>query len=382
MKRSLSILAVLLCAFACIYPYHPAVEDAPEGILVIEGNLTVGDQATVRIGFLQSVWGEVTQKRYTLPADCAVWAEDDAATRYPGVPDPDDETRFTLALDQAPADRAYRLCVHAEGRDYSSDWATPLAAPVIKSVNFYPNEEKVFVYVSLDCSAAPSGYAVLSYDETWRFHASFYPGYEYDAELDTVIGRIGEFERYWCWMTSDQEKVFPLDYTLMKEPAINDYPLLDFSRYSSRNHQRYSLQVKARTINKANYLYLNNLAQAQDNNDLFTPNPGEMQGNLRCDTDPDRMVLGYVTVSQIARKRVFIGSEFLKVRALDPYELSFPQKEEYAETYERGYWPLVETAALWEDPQADRGDYAWGPPRCFDCTVNGGSLEKPDYWEE
>ena len=42
MKKILPLLAVLFLATACIYPYQPDLEEAPEGVLVVDGNLVLG----------------------------------------------------------------------------------------------------------------------------------------------------------------------------------------------------------------------------------------------------------------------------------------------------------------------------------------------------
>ena len=39
MRKILTLLAVTLCAAACIYPYTPELEEAPEGVLTVDGNV-------------------------------------------------------------------------------------------------------------------------------------------------------------------------------------------------------------------------------------------------------------------------------------------------------------------------------------------------------
>ena len=92
----------------------------------------------------------------------------------------------------------------------------------------------------------------------------------------------------------------------MAEAGVSGYPLLSFPRTDNRNHRRYCVNVKARTLSPKTYRFLKNLQDISSGGDnLFTPEPGEIAGNLHCESDPDRMVLGYVLyiiVKSISKK--------------------------------------------------------------------------------
>ena len=77
MKKILPLLAVLSLATACIYPYQPDLEEAPEGVLVVDGNLVLGEMSTVYVGSMSSLWPGPDDARPKIPVK-RVWAEDDA----------------------------------------------------------------------------------------------------------------------------------------------------------------------------------------------------------------------------------------------------------------------------------------------------------------
>ena len=107
MRKILLLLAASLCATACIYPYSPELEQAPEGVLSVDGNICIGSSSTVRLGTLQSLW-----KTDWIPADFSgarVWVEDDAGGGYPGEQVSD--WLFSIDTRNAPRDRRYRLLV-------------------------------------------------------------------------------------------------------------------------------------------------------------------------------------------------------------------------------------------------------------------------------
>lgn len=411
MKKSLFLLAVLACMTACIYPYKPDMEDAPEGILVVDGTLEIGETSTVQIGTMVSLWPKKKNpeensddvKYYTKAAYGQglgverVWAEDETGSVYEGSPlppsrDPSDPsaswmTPYTLHTEEAPASRSYRVCVQADGRLYASDWIKPLAPPVIKKITFKSDKKDVRVNLSLDGGADATGYVLFSFEETWRFHTDWYPNYEYIPRTNTVEERTLPWDRYWCWKTENSFRQVPVDYSHMSASELREYPLHHFARTDSRNHQRYSILVKAKTIDKDTYRFLSHLEELDRSGDgLFTPNPGEIKGNLRCETEPERMVLGYVTVGTSTSRRVYCGSQYLIKQSPNAIDLAYPTQRplmpgspSWPDFYAMGYQPLIENHL--EDGDTDKGPYGWGWPSCYDCVAAGGTLIAPDFWE-
>ena len=388
MRKILLLLAAFLCATACIYPYSPELEQAPEGVLSVDGNICIGSSSTVRLGTLQSLW-----KTDWIPADFSgarVWVEDDAGGEYPGTSAPYgygygwNQPAYTIDTRNAPADRRYRLCIEALGDRFVSDWNDVLPPPRIRDISFSPDEENVFVFVSVDGGEDGTGYVLLSYEETWEFHADYPLDYQvtYDSMTDMVAISpliLSDYSRYWCWQSVSTGRVYPVDYTGRTESGLSGYPLASFSRRDNRNHRRYCINVTARSISKDSYRFLRNLEENTDGGDnLFTPNPGEIAGNLRCESNPERTVLGYALFSFATSKRAFLDSRYLKPSP--PAALDYPLANFYTGLWKIGYLPLVENKPGY-DPKVE-GPYGWGPRRCYDCTAAGGTKTKPDDWDE
>ncbi len=388
MRKILLLLAAFLCATACIYPYSPELEQAPEGVLSVDGNICIGSSSTVRLGTLQSLW-----KTDWIPADFSgarVWVEDDAGGEYPGTSAPYgygygwNQPAYTIDTRNAPADRRYRLCIEALGDRFVSDWNDVLPPPRIRDISFSADEENVFVSVSVDGGEDGTGYVLLSYEETWEFHADYPLDYQvtYDSMTDMVAISpliLSDYSRYWCWQSVSTGRVYPVDYTGRTESGLSGYPLASFSRRDNRNHRRYCINVTARSISKDSYRFLRNLEENTDGGDnLFTPNPGEIAGNLRCESNPERTVLGYALFSFATSKRAFLDSRYLKPSP--PAALDYPLANFYTGLWKIGYLPLVENKPGY-DPKVE-GPYGWGPRRCYDCTAAGGTKTKPDDWDE
>ena len=215
-------------------------------------------------------------------------------------------------------------------------------------------------------------------------HADYPLDYQvtYDSMTDMVAISpliLSDYSRYWCWQSVSTGRVYPVDYTGRTESGLSGYPLASFSRRDNRNHRRYCINVTARSISKDSYRFLRNLEENTDGGDnLFTPNPGEIAGNLRCESNPERTVLGYALFSFATSKRAFLDSRYLKPSP--PAALDYPLANFYTGLWKIGYLPLVENKPGY-DPKVE-GPYGWGPRRCYDCTAAGGTKTKPDDWDE
>ena len=391
MRKLLSLLVLSLCVATCIYPYTPDLEEAPEGVLSVDGNICIGELSTVRLGLLSSLWPTESPSdgfsTYNIipqaQSPVRVWLEDDQGGLYQGEPEGFINYLGTFSIDtkNAPEDRRYRLCVEALDAKYISDWSELMDPPVIKEILFGADDYNVNVSVSLDGGTDGTGYMILNYDETWEFHVDYPLRYEVDTDTWLITPLVqADYSKYWCWHSNRNDLNYLVDYTGMTGDGVTAFPLISFPRINDRNHRRYCINVKARTITPKTYRFLKNQQDNTEGGDnLFTPEPGEIAGNLHCETDPERMVLGYVLFSKTTSKRAFLDSRYLQYAP--PQQLLYFIPEKYYDHYKQGYRPLAENPNPNPDP-ASEGPYGWGSQRCYDCTAVGGTQRKPSYWDE
>ena len=392
MKKILALLAASLSVAACIYPYDPELDEAPEGVLSVDANICIGGTSTVRLGTLISMWDRSGSGWVDLYG-AHVWVEDEAGNTYEGKPGYPDMVYginymmglpfFTIDTENAPLDRRYRLRIDALGESYESDWSECIDPPVIREIGFVADEEKVTVNVSVDGGESGTGYVLLTYEEDWMFHVDYFPSYVvvHDEEADTwnVMEGSSDFSKYWCFRSTKSNRTVPVDYTGRTEEGFTDFPLLSFARKDNRNHRRYCVSVKASTISRETYRFIHNLDENSEGGDnLFTPNPGEIAGNLHCESNPEKSVLGYAIFSRAATRRAYLGNDFYI--PIPAYPLLYPLPDNYGYLYQSGFLPLEEH--LGEYDTTKEGPYGWGPKYCYDCTAAGGTLEKPDFWSE
>lgn len=116
-----------------------------------------------------------------------------------------------------------------------------------------------------------------------------------------------------------------------------------------RFNSLYCFHVDQFSISEEEYNYWTNVQKLVElEGALFDPPPGELKNNLISETNPDKIILGYFSVSSSSQERLFIG----------PSEI--------------GYTILTDCTSL---------SFRRNPEICADCTlINGSTLEKPFYW--
>ena len=374
------VICLLLPAVAssCVYPYTPEVVDV-EAYPVFDGRIIIGDKAELNYSTLQPLMTDGTDltgyTRQMYPANFPWWVEDQDGNRF----EPGKETGQADLSATVPG-KSYRLCAQWNGQTYTSDWLQSMDEnPVLDKVDFAVSEfdDNVRVYVSFHDDGPSSGFVALSFDETWEFHAEYMMDYVVIPESWEVIDRrLSDVQNYWCWAHSKQTEEQVLDLNLTNGKMIS-YELTYFSRKSDRCHRKYSIQIYIRSISEQEYEFMKNLTVqgSGSGGSLFTPNPGEIPGNIRCTSDASAKAFGYVTISNSSSRRYFLDTADIRMVPKAHTSLLIPTPEQYETLYNMNYRPVMDTFV------DDVAGIGWGPYRCIDCVAAGGTLERPDYWQ-
>ncbi|MBR1926504.1 MAG: DUF4249 domain-containing protein [Bacteroidales bacterium] len=378
MRKLLIFIIFLAGITSCVYPFDPALEGTSEDILVFEGRIIAGGASTVRVSRVRSFSGDSSPI-----SSGVVWVEDDGGGKYNASEGSTPGQGVTIPTEAAPGDRRYRMVAEVEGRTYSSDWIKPLAPPVLESVEFVPSAigNDLEVFVTMSGGDESTGYLGIYFDETWEFHSDYMCGYVLDTSNWEIIPRSEPYPNYWCWRSASSTMTI-LDHSEYDGGRVVSFPIHSFSRSNERNHRRYSINVRAVTLPKETYRYMKNLDDISNGTGtLFSPNPGEMASNVSCESDPSVRVMGYVTASMEASKREFIDDRYyVSTQPPQGYLFVPASKFDYMYYYSNGYYP-VNFMVINIDGE-DVQDIFWGPMRCIDCVIDGGTKQKPDFWQD
>lgn len=376
MKMKYLYCGLLLLAgiTSCTYPYDPDISKETEKTLIVDGEILVGGMSTIRLNYLTDLDELYTNVMH--PRGKA-WIEDREGNRYEAAGSYL-TSNISISTKDAVAGREYRAVIEVDGQTYSSEWMFANPAPVINKIWFDANDDTVFVYVDVDAEKSHTGYMGFSYEETWEFHADYIPEYVINPNNWAYSMLMTTWPYYWCYRTVVSEQMTLLDYTTLSGSHTRKYPILTFPRTDSRNHQRYSILVKAYSLSRDTYLYNKRTQELSEiGGDLFSPEPGMMVGNLSCETDPDRQVFGLVLAAEVAEKRAFMDGRYLRVERQDNSFMLAPEHDQLATFYyDMNYRPIMTTVI---DGMQVIG---WGPHRCINCLEAGGTQERPSFWND
>lgn len=363
---------------SCIYPYDSLPESRTERTLVVDGRILIGGISTINLDYVIPL----SANSGVSPSGKA-WIEDDLGNIFRESFDATSDS-FTIRTESPfPGASSYRAVAEVDGERYVSDWIVPDDPPVIENINFEADDNDVSVMVDLGTGDSKTGYAGFLLEENWEFHADEFPRsyihtdtWEYFTEHE-IAEMDSLYYHYWCYRSDTTKSVIMLDYSGLEGNVVRSFPVKKFSRADSRNHRHYSINVRAFSLSKDAYEFGRKLREISNvGSDLFTPDPGSLKGNLHCETDPQREVMGIVLAGRVNSRRAFMNGQFAKqVQAYVPY--IFVEKEDMPFLYfDRKYRPVKLL------PFEDTVSVGWAPIRCIDCVEAGGSLTPPDFWNE
>ncbi|MBR4739950.1 MAG: hypothetical protein IK074_02160, partial [Bacteroidales bacterium] len=140
------------------------------------------------------------------------------------------------------------------------------------------------------------------------------------------------------------------------------------------NHAEYNVRLKLWNLTPEQYKYRIMLEEnASIGSNLFSPEPGMIQGNVHCENNPEVPVYGYVNIARVTTKTCTLSSEYNIWRST--YRLLEVGQEDWLTYYAKGYMPITEMIS----ENGNGTVVGWGEERCWDCIAAGGTLKKPDF---
>lgn len=392
MRKIMTFFAAIACVASCIYPYEAALEEQGLGNnIVVEGDIVIGSKSNFALSTLIPMGGNGT----AIQPDARLWVENDAGGRYEGTAV--SPVEFEVDLSGAPADAAYRLCFTASNsgpdgeRDYCSSWSKSAGDCIIDKLEYsyyFDNPENqdvkpggVDVVMSLH-SGQNNKHFRYRYVEDWEYTAQEHANYYFDPEPTeehpggNVVDFEGDDNFYYCWKRSMSRGINLATTETMGVNVLEDYPLFRFTKNDDRLSVLYRLRLEVYAISEESYRYLEHVKQMSEyDGSLFAPMPSEVRGNIRCTTDDDEIVYGYVGVAYPATRELWIKSDDVKI-----YERAVIDRTE-AEIVDESQWRFYYLNKIWRPYNLDPlAGMMWLPARCVDCRYGGGTKNRPDNW--
>lgn len=383
MNRILYFILIFFAALlnnGCIEEYTPEFRKSSEK-LVIDGSITnlEGNQ-NIRISKSTSV----SSPFFNGVSDCFVEIIDDQGNSYSYQESSKGNYSRTFTADEAGVGSSFALhVVTNDGKEYMSDFVTMMDCPEIDSV--YYRQEKLYslgdefnydgvqFYIDIDAPDDYSRYYAYQLNETWEVLTPFTTEYVYDS-LRVMVVPDELVGLNHCWQSSSVEDYFVASTADNEMNRIKGVRLHYVSNYSSRLTIKYSVKVNQMSVSEEAYNYFSELrAQSFETGDFYDKQPAQLVGNIYNINKPDEEVLGFFTASAAKSKRVFVSESF-------PFGF---HDYDYCSLSPANFRQFQDMSSLWPIYLVGFGrGYGWASKSCFDCTISGGTVVRPSFWDE
>jgi hypothetical protein len=371
---------VLTVISACKEKYDLPFAGPAAGYLVIDGVINGGEGPTT-IRLTRSLGLVDTEPfRYVNGATVRIEGEDNSYQTLLPAPDGiyhSPQLHFTDGI-------KYRLYILTpDGKEYASDYITPLKTPDIDTLTWERNDAGVTLYVNTHDPQNKTIYYRWEYEETWEIHSAFYStlvwqtypnGNPYDVDpRDPLESEL----MYTCWRNQNSSVLLLGSSAKLTRDTIH-LPFMLIRPGDERLSVLYSINVTQYAVSKDGYEFLQRMKKNTEQvGSLFDAQPSELVGNVKCLTDPDETVIGFVEIAEAKQKRLWIRrSEVSPWNYLPACSENTVVNDPDSLELFAAYLP---TQVHKTSPGGDTLSVYVATPVCVDCRLRGTPV-KPAFW--
>ncbi len=378
---TIQLLLLLLLTSGCVSDFVPAGITSSAGILVVEGSIEEPYGTTIRLTRTKELNSNLPNEAVTsaqltiIRSDGSTLATLEPVAGQPGY--------YSVTHDiHLQAEETYALAIVIGDRHYRSTFQSPMYSPEIDEVTWQSKADgyEVDVRVSAHDPENQIKHFLWKYEEDWEIKAEYATNYRYDSALKTVVEVFNPSygDRYYCWDSNRSTSLLLGSMDNLSESRIKDKVLLNLKAGDTRFSFLYSILVKQYALSKEAYRYFRNMQGNIDNvGSIFAPQPTEMEGNITCISHPDETVTGFVYISTVTTKRIYIDARDVPLmkKIINCWEPT-PSDLEYSYTPAKAYMTSLGIYLFIPESMA----YRYRSILCMDCTFLGGNKQKPAFW--
>jgi hypothetical protein len=378
--RKIVYCCLTILLFCCKQKYDAPVKAPKTGYLVIEGYISANGPAEIHIS--RSIPLDDTAKliNETL-AKVQLQGRDNSTYNL---------TERAGAIYTTPglnlnSSQQYRLYIKTrEGKEYASDYVKVRIAPPIDSIGWLrEGNNGLQIYVNTHDPKNNTWYYRWTTEETWEFHSVYYTSIDYTR--DPVTNRLGiKFRRpdrqvepklFTCWKDERSTSLVLGSSAKLSIDSIHK-PLIQIPFGSWKLSVLYSVLIKQYALSKEEYEFLDKMKKnSEETGNIFGRQPSELKGNVRCLSNPNEPVIGFIGIANRQEKRIWISRsdvpDWRYFMECELYDIPIDSIYDYA-----SYTPVTPTTI---DNVGNIDTYMVATPSCVDCTKRGTNT-KPSFW--
>jgi len=374
----------VLSLTGCIEPFDPVGVRDSAGILVVEG-MILEEGTTIKLSRTVKLDEKLSRTGLKDLNDAIIQVIDESKNVV-AVAEPKMNNDVAVSGTYIIRDKIvftpgikYALDIKTGNKHYQSAFVLPVRTPEIDEVSWKINDDlSLDIMVSTHDPENEVNYYRWAFEEDWEYTATFVALYRYDPLLAQIVEQdlSTPNNRFYCWSSNVSKEMLLGTTDRLTEAVIKNKPVLSIPAYDSRLSFLYSILVKQYGLDKESYIYYENLRKnVEDNGTIFGPQPNEKTGNIRCLSNPDEPVIGYIAISKETTSRIFIDVSRMipfDERGCSQADLRVLLVSQMIHNHNNG-WGIYE---YWPPSSTFRG----ADIKCLDCTIRGGTKNKPDFW--
>lgn len=371
---------------SCKKPYFPSIISSHQSYLVVEGVINSGQDSTIiKLSRTVVLSGKTTSKP---ELKASVTVESDQSAVYPlSEMGKGEYAAAALNLDNA---RQYHLKIKtAGGKVYISDFAAVKNNPPIDSIGFIVQDKGIQLYVNTHDPNNNTHYYRWEYEETWLFHAKY--GSAYVSNGTAIVPRTSAQNITTCFGNETSTSILLGSSAKLKSDVIYQNPITQVSAISEKLDSKYSILIKQYALTEDAYNFWANLKKNTEQlGSIFDAQPSSSTGNIHCTTDPTEPVIGYISVTNVQQKRIFIVNSQLPQDWVPTYPYSCEldsaffcrgtpcYQNDVAEFMIPSGSTEIPVNAIFSGPVVI--GYLGSDRECTDCTIRG-VVKQPAFWK-
>lgn len=372
-----------LLAEGCKDRYNAPVVSPDTGYMVIEGNINISNGPTV---ITISRTNKLNNREINFENGAKVTIEGNNNSSYPLAETNPGQYTSDLILNSSVK---YRVNIStADGKQYLSDFVEVKNNPPIDSISWQREHDGVGIYVNTHDPQNNTRYYQWEYIETWEFHSHFVSTLKYDSNFSVrppvyTIGfrnarRDPDSTLFVCYKTVPSSNI-TTGSTIALSNDVVFLPILYIPPESWKLSVLYSIEVKQHTLTREGYDYLERMKKnTETTGTVFDAQPSELVGNIHCVRNPAEPVLGFINISPVQTKRIYINNDQLpgwnySQNCFRIEVINDPDSIRY-----NGLGNMPTYPAKLGILGAIISFYV-SSPECVDCSLRGTST-KPSFW--
>ena len=285
--------------------------------------------------------------------------------------------------------KKYRLRIKTiDGNEYLSDDITVKPNPPIDSITWRKDDDEVTIAVNTHDPKDSTKYYRWDYTETWEYYTAYNSAFKFISGPNPghfEIRDSNEFVNH-CWKTVNSPEILLASSVSLSQDIISQKKLKTIGANSFELAYKYSILVKQYALQREAFEYYEALKKnTEQSGTIFDPQPFTLAGNIHCLTDTEKPALGYLTVTNLQTKRIYITNSEVYPWMDDLFcpPIYTAPKDSFDVLFNKVLYPGTANRTGIEAVYNQYGELIAMKSEleiCADCTIRGGVTKKPDFW--